>query len=126
MHRRDLAIVQQYEQKANDAVIVLESNTDILNSLLDFYGQLVDDEDFPMASRASCRKAVEKFILQIREIIFDTRMQSARAKVLVSVVAQRKEIVSACSSTVRVRLRPRDNGLFYVVAPRGTSSTDAT
>lgn len=90
----DLFQVQEYEDKTNEAVMVLESNADNMESLLNFYLLLVEDEEFPVESLAPCRQSLKQFSSQLRELIYDVNMQIKRAKVLVKTVSDRKSIVS--------------------------------
>ncbi|KAJ9151304.1 Fungal specific transcription factor domain-containing protein [Pleurostoma richardsiae] len=85
--------VQEYEDMTNDALMALESNVEIMNSLQSFYSELVADEDFPTAWRVPCKKAVRLFTSQVNELMYDTRMHAARAKVLSKIIADRKTVL---------------------------------
>lgn len=91
---QDLFLVQEYEDKTNETVMVLESNADNMRSLLDFYLLLVEDEEFPAEERKSCAQNVKRFHSQLHELIYDVKMQVRRAKILVKTVSDRKAIVS--------------------------------
>lgn len=90
----DLFQVQEYEDKTNEAVMVLESNADNMKSLLNFYLSLVEDEEFPAELRTPCRQGLKRFSSQLRELVYDVAMQTRRAKVLVKTISDRKSIVN--------------------------------
>lgn len=89
-HIQDL---QHWQDKANEAVMVLEANTEILSSIRKFYTDLVARKDFPATLQAACEEELAVFLSQLDEIINDFRMQIARAKLLVNIISDRKELV---------------------------------
>jgi hypothetical protein len=89
-HIQDL---QHWQDKANEAVMVLEANAEILVSIRKFYAELVVRKDFPGALKTDCEDDLDSFFAQIDEIINDFRMQIARAKLLVNIISDRKELV---------------------------------
>jgi hypothetical protein len=88
-----LGDVQTWEDKTNETIMVLESNSEIFVLLKKFYTNLVTDEAFPDRERKRCRQVVRNFASQLDELIYDTNMQIRRARVLVKIVADRKTIV---------------------------------
>jgi hypothetical protein len=72
--------------------MVLEANADVLESLRSYYRALLDNSEFAM--RDSCREDVLSFATQIDNMIYDSKMQVARAKVLVRITSDRKALVS--------------------------------
>ncbi|KAF1851034.1 uncharacterized protein K460DRAFT_328553 [Cucurbitaria berberidis CBS 394.84] len=89
-HIQDL---QHWQDKANEAVMVLESNAEILKAIRKFYLDLVIRKDFPDALKSACEEDLAVFFSQLDEIINDFRMQIARAKLLVHIISDRKELV---------------------------------
>ncbi|KAH7087651.1 hypothetical protein FB567DRAFT_350505 [Paraphoma chrysanthemicola] len=89
-HIQDL---QYWQDRANEAVMVLEANTDVLKSIQKFYVDLVDRKDFPNTLKLACEDDLRTFASQVNEIINDFHMQTARAKLLVSIISDRKELV---------------------------------
>lgn len=71
--------------------MVLEANTDVLASLRDFYKQLSENKQFDL--RASCESHLLEFVSEINDMIYDSKMQIARGKVLVKITADRKSLV---------------------------------
>lgn len=84
-------MVQHREDKTNAAIMVMEANTDVLNSLRDFYKRLVENKDFDLKS--TCEADVTTFASQTDDLIYESKMQIARAKVLVKITADRKNLV---------------------------------
>ncbi|KAJ4419039.1 hypothetical protein N0V82_005162 [Gnomoniopsis sp. IMI 355080] len=90
---RAVTLVQEYEDKVNETLMVLESNIKIFSSLLTSYAALVEDANFPQQERESCRTAVAVFGVRIQEHTYDLQMQADRTRVLSKVAADRKNIV---------------------------------
>lgn len=89
---RSVTLVQEYEDKVNETLMVLESNIKICTSLQTSYTDLVEDENFPQNEKKACRSAVQKFSEQVQEYIFDLQMQADRARVLSKVASGRKTL----------------------------------
>ncbi|KAI1339832.1 hypothetical protein F5Y15DRAFT_415751 [Xylariaceae sp. FL0016] len=88
-----LALIQQRDEKIRETVMALESNTDILTRLRDFYANLVKDIDFPDQERSGATHAVNDFISRVDEHVYDCSMQAKRAKALLALVSERKQIL---------------------------------
>lgn len=71
--------------------MVLEANTDVLTSLRDFYKRLSDNKLFDL--KVPCELNLVDFVSQIDDMIYDSKMQIARAKVLVKITTDRKSLV---------------------------------
>jgi hypothetical protein len=83
--------VQDYEDKTNECIMVIEANIDVLKAIVKFYESLPGRTDFPIAN--SCRDDVVAFSSQANDMIYDLNMQVARARLLVRITADRKTIV---------------------------------
>jgi Mg2+ and Co2+ transporter CorA len=90
---RAVTRVQEYEDKVNEAVMVMESNIKIMTSLLSSYKTLVEDPDFPTAEVGACRKALKRFSARMDEFIYDLQTQVDRGRVLSKIASDRKNIV---------------------------------
>ncbi|KAI9795256.1 MAG: hypothetical protein M1833_007278 [Piccolia ochrophora] len=88
---RDLQTVQNYEDKTNEAIMILEANADVLKALCKFYETLKENQDFP--PRRTCYENINIFSTQVDDIIYDSKMQVSRAKLLVRITADRKNLV---------------------------------
>lgn len=89
----DIQDLQHWQDKANEAVMVLEANAGILKSLRRFYADLIVRKDFPGSLRTACEDDLDVFFSQLDEITNDFQMQIARAKLLVNIINDRKELV---------------------------------
>lgn len=87
----DLQVVQTYEDKTNEAIMVLEANADVLTSLRQFYERLVENKDFPL--KENMAGDISTFTRQVNNMIHDLKMQISRAKLLVRITADRKSLV---------------------------------
>ncbi|KAL2277093.1 hypothetical protein FJTKL_00228 [Diaporthe vaccinii] len=90
---RAVTLVQEYEDKVNETLMVIEANLKIFSSLLTSYTALVEDKNFPLNERDACKAAVGVFSTKIEEYAYDLRMQADRARVLSKVATDRKNIV---------------------------------
>ncbi|KAK7714954.1 hypothetical protein SLS63_011550 [Diaporthe eres] len=90
---RAVTLVQEYEDKVNETLMVIEANLKIFSSLLASYTALVEDKNFPLNERDACKAAVGMFSTKIEEYAYDLRMQADRARVLSKVATDRKNIV---------------------------------
>lgn len=90
----DLTYVQTLEDKINKAVMTLDANAKVLESLNCFYASLVKNEDFELRTNSTCRRAISDFSVQLRDFIYDTKMFSDRASTLAKITADRKSLVS--------------------------------
>ena len=88
----DLQNLQIYEEKTNEAIMILEANTDVLRSLGTFYRRLVEMKDFPL--QGDCAHGVFTFAASVDDMVYDSKMQISRAKLLVRITADRKSLVS--------------------------------
>ncbi|KAL8668913.1 MAG: hypothetical protein Q9168_006473 [Polycauliona sp. 1 TL-2023] len=79
------------EDKVNEIVMVLQANTEVLASLQRFYEALLDNDDFTL--KDACRDDIMAFAKQMAEMIHDSSMQIARAKLLVQIVSDRKDLI---------------------------------
>lgn len=89
----DLTYVQMLEDKINKAVMTLDANAKVLESLNCFYASLVKNEDFELGTNAACKRATADFTVQLRDFIYDTKMFSDRASTLAKITADRKSLV---------------------------------
>lgn len=88
---KHIQLVQHREDEVNQAIMVLEANTDVLTSLRDFYKRLIDNKDFDL--KQDCEEDIIEFATQIDNMIYDSKMQIARAKVQAKNTADRKNLI---------------------------------
>jgi len=85
--------VQEYEDMTNETVLVLESNAEIMVSMARFYSSIVADQDFPSKEKRGCRRIVKTFTSQLEELIYDTKTQMARGRILAKMISDRKTVL---------------------------------
>jgi hypothetical protein len=73
--------------------MVLEANVKILTTLHKFYSNLMVHKDFPGVLKTSCEDQMSAFFSQLDEITAEFDMQLARAKLLVNIISDRKQLV---------------------------------
>jgi len=73
--------------------MVLESNVKILTTLHKFYSNLMQHKDFPDTLKTSCGDHLSAFFSQFDEITGEFDMQLTRAKLLVNIISDRKQLV---------------------------------
>jgi hypothetical protein len=88
----DLQRVQIWEEKTNEAKMILDANATVLIALRDYYLSLLKNSRFPLVG--SSEEDVHIFVAQIDDVVYDCKMQSARAKLLVGITSERKVLVS--------------------------------
>ena len=89
-HIQDL---QYWQDKVNEAIMVLEANMGVISALRKFYTHLQDDKDFPTDLKRDCADNLAIFISQLDEISGDFNMQVSRGKLLGRIIGDRKELV---------------------------------
>lgn len=73
--------------------MVLEANSYVLESLRTYYEALLDNSDFGIGDL--CRKEILSFSSKINNMIQNSKMEIARAKILVQITSSRKALVSS-------------------------------
>lgn len=89
----DLQLVQAYEDKVNEVIMILDANTENLQSLSNFYANLMDNNDFDPTLRRNCADDVREFGTLVAGMTHDAKMQIRRAKLLAKLTADRKALV---------------------------------
>lgn len=72
--------------------MILEANSYVLESLRTYYKGLLNNNDFGI--RDLCREEILSFCSKIDNMIQNSRMEIARAKVLIQVASARRDLVS--------------------------------
>jgi len=90
----DLQRVQWIEDKANEALLVLESNMSVLSELNQHYESLMGCEHWDHDINRECRGEISRFHSRITGILSDLQMEVARTKTLIRLIADRKAMVS--------------------------------
>ena len=91
----DLQKIQHIEEKATEALLVLRSNATILTELRGYYKSLINSDKCPDTLEKDCRAHVFKFQSDILGVEKDLRMHRLRVESLLSLIAERKSLVSS-------------------------------
>jgi len=78
-----------------------ESNTEVLESLKMFYGNVVENTGFP--TKDENKHDISQFKEQLQEMINDSKLQINRAKLLLQIASNRKSLVSPHDMHAHVR-----------------------
>lgn len=86
--------LQRLKDRTSEMVMVLEANMLVIISLRKFYVALKSNRDFPLILRRACREDIEIFAASLNEVINGLQMHITRARLLVSILGDRKDLVS--------------------------------
>jgi hypothetical protein len=116
-----LTYVQTLEDKINKAVMTLDANAKVLESLNYFYANLAKDEDFELRTNSECKRAIADFTIQLRDFIYDTKMFSDRATTLAKITADRKSLVSTFICRI-VRINDMQRGKMRLTGRKDSTA----
>ncbi|KAH8590628.1 hypothetical protein B0O99DRAFT_579875 [Bisporella sp. PMI_857] len=91
----DLQNVQSLEEKANETILVLDTNISTLSQAKLYYREVVISAEFPRDLQTACVRGLAKFERKIGSIIVDLKLQQARTKMLLRLLTDRKNLVSS-------------------------------
>lgn len=89
-HMQELQI---WKDQMSQTLMVLEANIEIIASLRKFYLALNTNRDLPLAFKRVCKEEIVAFAANLDEIIDALKMHALRVRLLVSIIADRKELV---------------------------------
>jgi hypothetical protein len=72
--------------------MILESNKYVSKALRKFYDDPFDRRDFPAMLRTPWEHELGNFTPQLDEIFDDLSMQTSRAKLLINIISDRKQL----------------------------------
>ncbi|MCJ1261432.1 hypothetical protein MMC22_001296 [Lobaria immixta] len=85
--------VHKITEKANEAVLVLKQNINILAQLQNFYRSALNHKDFPKDLAGSCKDANGDFATRIEGLENDMQIQILRLETLLRLLKDRKTLV---------------------------------
>ncbi|KAI9687318.1 MAG: hypothetical protein M1822_002361 [Bathelium mastoideum] len=85
----DIQDLQYWEDKVHETVMVLEANHDVLGSLRRFYADLQAAGELK-----NCQNHVHWFDTRLNNVMDDFRMQISRARLLATIIKNRKSLIS--------------------------------
>ncbi|KAF4871696.1 Serine/threonine-protein kinase mph1 [Colletotrichum siamense] len=80
-----------WQEKISEAIAMLESNIEVMKSLMRFYTKLEENRDFDL--RLSCTDDIEEFCNQLCNMVNDFTLQISRARALVKLTGDRGELI---------------------------------
>lgn len=95
----DLQNIQFLEDKANEALLVLKANANVLRELKQEYAFFVD-EDPPPTIAEGCQAETRTFLQHLVSSTQDIEMQQSRLDTLLKLLADRKSLVRAPNQVV--------------------------
>ncbi|CZT53096.1 uncharacterized protein RSE6_14535 [Rhynchosporium secalis] len=107
----DISFIQKKEDETNKAIMMLNANAEILDSLEKFYTRLMKNAHFPLKDNDKSKVAIDDFSMQLQDYYHEFRMHASRAKTLGQITADRKTYMFSelkfvsdrdCSSTTYV------------------------
>ncbi|KNG49609.1 mitosis inhibitor protein kinase swe1 [Stemphylium lycopersici] len=91
---RDLQQIQYIEEKAQESLLVLNQNTEVLEELKQYYADMVQHPSFPSDLRTECSSELVRFNRAIEGVEKDLRMLRSRTETLVHLLGNRKDLLS--------------------------------
>lgn len=89
---RDIQKIQYWKDRISEVVMLLKLNVVIITKLRDFYTTLLENKHFPLKDESS--EDVERFTVELNDVLGQLTMNASRAQLLKGIVADRKELVS--------------------------------
>ena len=86
--------IQYIEEKANESLLVLKSNTNVLRQLREYYSSINQSEDWPQNLRSKNRREMLCFQKRLAAVESYHREQQERVEVLLALLANRKSLVN--------------------------------
>ncbi len=97
----DLQKLQFIEEKADEAILVLHTNINVLAELKQHYRLVTDSGEWPEDLKSSCKADIALFDRRVTNVENDLRKQQSRAETLVRLLANRKSLVLSIPYVLR-------------------------
>ena len=101
---KNLQAIQHIEEKAQEAMLVLKLNTEVLEQLRLHYDEVAEHADFPQELKDGCKANLHLFNKGISGVEKDMHMLQSRTETLLHLLANRKNLVSTILSRIIIRL----------------------
>ena len=95
---RNLQDIQYIEEKAQEAMLVLKLNTEVLEQLRLHYDEVTNHDEFPREMLEDCSASLHQFCKGVIGVEKDLRMLQSRTETLLILLANRKTLVSTVFS----------------------------
>lgn len=104
---RNLQDIQEFEESANDARLVLKLNMSICKQIADFYRSLFDNEELPRTVLDECQESMLRFERRVKGVMSHMESQILRVEGLLRLIADRKTLVNIAPHLFLTSLAPR-------------------
>ncbi|KAI4647488.1 uncharacterized protein J4E78_008802 [Alternaria triticimaculans] len=91
---KNLQAIQHIEEKAQEAMLVLKLNTEVLEQLRLHYDEVAEHADFPQELKDGCKANLHRFNKGIIGVEKDMQMLQSRTETLLHLLANRKNLMS--------------------------------
>ena len=91
---RDLQDIQEFQEKASEARLILNLNQNIISQLRHYYVSIMQYEDMPRSIKESGRKEMIRFERRVEGIVKRIKLLVIRAESLMQLLADRRALVS--------------------------------
>lgn len=89
----DLQRIQFIEEQANETLLVLKTNRNVLAELNEYYCSVIRSKDCPQEIKQHCEDRFVRFETRIASVQHDLRMEQSRVETLLRLLADRKTLV---------------------------------
>ncbi|KAL9632499.1 MAG: hypothetical protein Q9164_005280 [Protoblastenia rupestris] len=90
---QDLQDIQDIEERACEAVLVLKLNQSVIRQLADFYRSIFDNKELPEVIIKNCRVAMVRFDRRVHGLEKDMNSQTLRIETLMRLIGDRKTLL---------------------------------
>lgn len=91
---RHLQDIQDFEESANDTILVLKLNMSICKQITEFYRSLFENKELPQIILDECHESMLRFERRVKGVISHMDSQILRVEGLLRLIADRKTLVS--------------------------------
>ncbi|KAI4696899.1 uncharacterized protein J4E84_000022 [Alternaria hordeiaustralica] len=91
---KNLQAIQHIEEKAQEAMLVLKLNTEVLEQLRLHYDEVAEHAEFPQELKDGCKANLHRFNKGIIGVEKDMHMLQSRTETLLHLLANRKNLMS--------------------------------
>ncbi|KAL8868867.1 MAG: hypothetical protein Q9174_004700 [Haloplaca sp. 1 TL-2023] len=91
---RDLQDIQDFEESANDTILVLKLNMKICRQILDFHQSLFRNKELPPTILDTCQESMLRFERRVQGVTSHMESQILRVEGLLRLIADRKTLIT--------------------------------
>ncbi|KAL8875650.1 MAG: hypothetical protein Q9198_006023 [Flavoplaca austrocitrina] len=117
---RHLQDIQDFEESANETILVLKLNMSICKQIADFYRSLFENKELSRTVLDECQESMRRFERRVKGVMSHMESQILRVEGLLRLIADRKTLVNIVPhlflTVLATRLETPDNGLKLCIA----------